>query len=250
MKLDFVERLGIQSFCFRGLPEHEQVVDALKECGVNSVELAFTHYKPQEEKDHSAIVSFYRDRGIEISCYGAYWFSAGEKKPQPARPAFEFAKAAGFDTICAMFDPSGFEIAEKLCEEYSMKVAIHNHGRRMRYGAVWELEEVFENTSPNIGLCLDTAWMQDSGGDPIEVARKFADRLYGVHIKDFVFDRSGRHQDVIVGEGNLDLPLFLKTLDEVGFDGFFTLEYEGDVDNPVPSTKKCVEAVRKAAASL
>ena len=247
MALDLVERMGIQSWCFRGFKTHEEVSEALKACGVSRIELSHAHYKPWEADDQQAIVDFYSERGITISCYGAFGIGADEDR---ARKVFDFADASGFETIVVIPEEGGVETAEKLCAEYGMKAAVHNHGRQMRYGAVWEFEELFEGTSPNIGMCLDTAWMLDAGEDPLEVARRFADRLYGVHVKDFVFDRAGKPSDVIVGEGNLDLAGFLGVLGKIGFQGFFTLEYEGDVDNPIPATRKCVEAVRKAAARL
>ena len=40
--------------------------------------------------------------------------------------------------------------------------------------------QVFASTSPRIGLCLDTAWALDAHEDPVAMAGKFADRLYGV----------------------------------------------------------------------
>lgn len=244
MSLEFVERLGIQSWCFRGYKTHEEVVDALGACGVNRIELSNAHYKPWEAEDQGEIVKFYAERGVEISAYGGFGFTDDEER---ARKVFELGKAAGFDTITSFFDEGGIETAEQLCDEYGMKAAVHNHGRKMRHGSIWEIDELFAKTTANIGLCLDTAWMIDMLLDPIEVAERYAERLYGIHMKDFVFDRSGKPEDIIVGEGNLDLPGFLATLEKVGFDGYFTLEYEGDVDDPIPATRKCVEAVRKAA---
>ncbi len=69
--------------------------------------------------------------------------------------------------------------------------------------------------------------------------------MYGVHVKDFVFDRSGTPTDVVVGEGNLDLGTLQTVLNNGEFDGYIVLEYEGDVDDPVPALKKCVAAVRE-----
>jgi len=69
-------------------------------------------------------------------------------------------------------------------------------------------------------------------------------------VKDFVFDRAGKVEDVTVGEGNLDLPAMLELLGEIGFDGYFTLEYEGDVDNPVPAVAKCVQVIREVLAQV
>jgi sugar phosphate isomerase/epimerase len=43
----------------------------------------------------------------------------------------------------------------------------------------------------------------------------------------------------------LDLPEFIKALDETGFDGMAVIEYEADVENPVPALKRCVDSMRK-----
>jgi len=235
-------RLGIQSFCFRAFKEHERLCEALRECGVTHFELCGAHIRPDKDFDGAvAALELYRRNGITVSAYGVHGFGADET---PARKVFEFAAAADFPTISADLSPEALPMVEKLCEEYGKKIAVHNHGRKHRLGPVWALEELFKQTSPNVGLCLDTAWMLDASGDPLAAAKKFQDRLYGVHLKDFVFDRAGKHEDVIVGTGNLDLRAFTAFLAETNFDGYLTLEYEGDRDAPVPSTKKCATAVK------
>ena len=247
MTVDLKSRLGIQSWCFRGLKRHEQVIDALKKCGVDKIELSAAHLLPWDEADLAGVVDLYRGNGISVSAYGLYGFAEDEAQ---ARAVFELAKLAEFPVITADLGPTGLDLVERLCQEYGKRIAIHNHGRRHRLGSVWALEELFERCSANVGLCLDTAWMIDSGEDPVQMARKFADRLYGVHLKDFVFDRAGKVEDVTVGQGNLDLPAMLGLLGEIGFDGYFTLEYEGDVDNPVPAVAKCVQAIREVLAQV
>ena len=119
MSSKLVERLGIQSWCFRGMESHEAVVAALGECGVDRLELSHAHVKPWEEADPGRIVDFYRSRGITISAYGAFGIGADVEK---ARKVFEFARGAGFGTITVMFAPGGVETAERLCEEYGKKV--------------------------------------------------------------------------------------------------------------------------------
>ena len=86
--------------------------------------------------------------------------------------------------------------------------------------------------------------MLDSGEDPLQVAERFKERLYGVHIKDFVFDRDGKPRDVVVGTGNLDLQGLMHYLKSIDYQGFVTLEYEGDMDNPVPALSECVAAIQ------
>ena len=84
----------------------------------------------------------------------------------------------------------------------------------------------------------------DAGCDPVEAIDVFQDRLYGVHLKDFVFDDQGGHQDVIIGTGGLDLPTFMRRLEDIGFDGYLSIEYEGDPDHPLPQVKECVRVVQ------
>ena len=86
--------------------------------------------------------------------------------------------------------------------------------------------------------------MLDSGYDPVEIADKYRDRLHGVHLKDFIFERDGHPEDTIIGEGNLRLEALIKLLRDTGYDEFLTIEYEGDVEDPVPNCKKCVEAIK------
>jgi sugar phosphate isomerase/epimerase len=109
---------------------------------------------------------------------------------------------------------------------------------------------VFKQTSKRIGLSLDTAWAIDARQDPVAMAEKFADRLYGIHIKDFIYERVRKPVDVVAGEGLLELPAFLKKLKEIDFNGYCVLEYEADVDNPVPALKNCAEKVKREAANV
>ena len=75
------------------------------------------------------------------------------------------------------------------------------------------------------------------------MGEKFADRLYGVHLKDFVFDRAGRPADAILGEGNLDLLKLLALLQANPNTASVIIEYEGDISDPGPALSQCVQRV-------
>lgn len=232
--------LGIQSWCFRGLKGALEIIAALNACGVDRLEACGIHIdldRPAES------LKLYRDAGITISSFGVNFFGPDEAAN---RKVFEFAALAGFPAISADLNYDSLDLVEKLCAEYGKKVAIHNHGRRHALGTVRELEALFNRSSANVGLCLDTGWMLDSGEDPLAVAKKFRDRLYGVHIKDFVFDRAGNAEDVISGTGVLALDGFAHYLVDSKFDGYLTLEYEGEPENPVPNLQACVKNINAA----
>jgi sugar phosphate isomerase/epimerase len=162
---------------------------------------------------------------------------------------FQFAQKAGIDRIAVDFPVAEaaetYVLAESLADRYDMYLMVHNHGGRHWLGNAQMLGQVFRSTSERVGLVLDTAWAMHSHEEPLEMVERFGNRLYGIHLKDFVFDSAGAHQDVVVGTGNLDLAALDAKLDEVGFDGVVVLEYEGDVENPVPALKDCVASIRE-----
>lgn len=241
MSQKLVDRLGIQSWCFRKYKELEPLLTDLKSCGVDRLEICGAHVNVLG--DTAGAIQACRNAGVVLSGFGVYTFGPDEAK---CRAAFEFAAAADIPVISAHIELEALDMLERLCEEYGKKLAHHNHGRKHRYGSLTMIDDIFRRSSPNIGLCLDTAWMLDSGEDPLAVAHQYRERLYGLHLKDFVFDRAGKPSDVVVGTGNLDLPGLAHFLDEIEYDGYLTIEYEGDVDNPVPALQSCVKDVKAA----
>ena len=236
--------LGIQSFCFRGFNSNEEVISNLKSCGVAAIELCPVHVDFRDPSSFSEVINTYRENGIRIVSAGVLTLQ-GEEADN--RKWFEFARLAGSEHISVNFRPSSspdsWKMAEGLAEEYDLHLGIHNHGGRHWLGSCESLDHVFASTGDRIGLCLDTAWALDAREDPIAMAERYADRLYGVHIKDFVFDRAREPEDVIVGEGNLDLPRLAELIESNEKVKMVVLEYEGDVENPVPALTECVKAV-------
>ena len=236
--------LGIQSYCFRGFSSNDDVISHLKSCGVTATELCPAHVNFADSSACAEVINTYNENGIRIVSTGVLTLQGEEKNN---RKWFEFAKLAGPAHISVNFRPSScpasWEVAEGLAEEYDLHLGIHNHGGRHWLGSCEMLDHVFASTGDRIGLCLDTAWALDAREDPIAMAERYADRLYGVHIKDFVFDRAREPEDVIVGQGNLDLPRLAELIESNENVKMVVLEYEGDVDNPVPALTKCVQAV-------
>jgi len=240
--IDLKENLGVQSYCFRNFKDNKVVAKMVKEVGVNKIELCGVHVDFFDVSKFKEIISIYNDEGVNIYSIGVQRFSNNETNE---KKYFEFVKMCGGKYISADFDISRifdcFKIAEKLAEEYDVKIAIHNHGGRHWLGNIQTLEYIFKNTSERIGLCLDTAWALDSGIDPINMIEKFNKRLYSLHLKDFIFERDRKPVDVVFGEGNIDIDKILEKLKEINFSGPLIIEYEGSPENPVPAIKKGIE---------
>ena len=244
------EDLAVQSFCFRNFKKNEEVAEAVLACGLSRLELSMqSHLKPADLATFRSAAGVYEAAGIEL--VGGLGVAFMRNNAERERALCELAKESGIGLLMVDFIPepgalpAAFETADRLAGETGVRMAIHIHGGRHWLGNSRALRMVFGMTSERVGLCLDTAWALDAGEDPVEMAREFAPRLFSVHLKDFVFDRAGKPEDVVVGTGNLDLPSFFTALDETGYSGPLILEYEGDAENPVPSVRKCADNVRK-----
>ena len=245
--LDF----GVQSYCFRHFNDNRAVAAMVRECSLDKIELCGVHADFDRPDTFGEVVQIYRDSGVGIVSLGVQTFG-GEDGEQRW---FECAALAGAGHLSAHFKVESFPRAiEKVrvwSREYGIRVGIHNHGGYCFGGQPDVISHLLALGSPEIGLCLDTAWALQIGpraGNPVDWVRKFPQSIYGLHLKDFIFGRDGAWQDVVVGEGNLDLPALLAALDEAGFDGMAVLEYEADPENPVPALRRCVENLRRIGA--
>lgn len=242
---DLARELGVKSYSFRHIKDNADVAAAVVRCKSNGIDLSACHVNYDDAAQQEQALAAYRAAGVRVSGIGVVGL-----RPDAAwnRRFFEFARRAGCGVVSFSCDPDGYEetlrSAEKLCEEFGVRGAIHNHGGRHWLGNAAMLDYVFRRTSARIGLCIDTAWCLQAGDSPVAWLEKFGARLYGVHLKDFVFTEKGQCHDTVVGRGALDLPAFLKVFKTLPFTGSAVVEYEGE--DAVEATARCVESIRAA----
>jgi sugar phosphate isomerase/epimerase len=243
--LDF----GVQSYCFRETKENPEVVKKVKEIGLDKVEICAVHADFHNLDAFKEVNQIYRDAGVSIISFGVETFVGNIKE----RDVFECAAIAGAKHISVHFKvdsfPEAIKKTQRLSDEFGVRVGIHCHGGYQFGGQPDVLDYLIKLGSPQIGLCIDTAWCIQIGpylGNPVEWVKRYAGHIYGIHYKDFTFSPNGQWIDTIAGEGNLDLPAFISALDNNGFDGVAVVEYEGDIKNPVPALKNCVKAMRSS----
>lgn len=245
------EQLGVQSYCFRGFKDNAKVAALVREMGVDRIEICGVHCNFDETATHKAVLDAYKNAGVQIASIGVESINRAEAE---MRNRFEFMKAAGA-TVMTVAWPITMQMqrlvtACQLAAEYGVKLAIHNHGGQHWQGNSETLSKIFADADAagctTLGLGIDTAWCIDSHENPVKWAEKFGSRLYGIHIKDFTYTPKRQPQDVVVGTGCLDLPGFIKAAVAANFAGSCVLEYEGDVNDPVPALKQCVAAVKAA----
>ena len=240
---------GVQSYCFRHFKDNALIAQKVRDIGLNSIELCGVHAdlgKPDEVKE---VVGIYKKAGVSIISIGVQTFTGADSE----KAWFESAAVAGAKHISCHFQINSFLQAipkvRAWSREFGIRVGIHCHGGYQFGGSPDVLNYLIGLGGPEIGLCIDTAWCLQIGpwqGKPVEWAKNFAGKIYGIHYKDFTFEKTGQWADTIVGQGNLDLPAFNEALLQGGFDGMAVIEYEADVENPDPALKRCVESMRAA----
>jgi sugar phosphate isomerase/epimerase len=174
----------------------------------------------------------------------------GMKDEAAAKRAFEYAKAAGMTTIVGVPAPDVLPLTNELVQQYDIEVAIHNHGPGDKvYPTPESAYERVKDLDPRIGLCIDIGHTLRIGADPIADARRYADRLLDVHIKD-IHEASPKGRAVEVGRGVIDIPRFLRTLIDVDYQAIVSFEYEKDAGDPLAGLAESVGYVKGVLAAI
>ncbi len=244
--------MGLQSYSLRafGIDGPEGALAKMQELEVHYVEFFRAHFPPtQDQVKIDEMKAKLKKHDLTISAHGVQAFT----KDHDANEAFfKFAKAAGIRNISADPTPDAYESLDKLCAQYDIRIAIHNHGPGARFDKLDQLLAAVKGHDKRIGACADLGHYIRSGEDPVEVITKIGDRLFGVHLKDFA-EQKKEAKGVILGKGHLDVAGVFKALKKVKFpaDGALSLEYEENPKDPMGEIKECLaiaaEGAQKAA---
>jgi inosose dehydratase len=237
--------LGLQSYTLRSF-KVDQALEEIKNLGLHAVEFTDAHFTMKSsDADIEAMKSKTQALGIKIMGHGVNPFS---KDHAANRRWFEFAKKAGIRNLSADPSEDAFDSLDKLCEEYQIRIAIHNHGPNARYNKVTDVLSAIKGHHPLIGACADLGHYIRSAEDPVRVVHLLEGRLYGIHLKDFA-EQKAQTEGVILGKGHLDVEGVFRALRKVDFpaDGCLSLEYEENPENPLADVKECL-AIASAAA--
>jgi len=237
--------LGLQSYTLREFPVDRALVE-INGLGLHGVELFNAHFNvASSPADIEAMKSRTQALGIKILGHGV---NPMTKDHEANRRWFEFAKKAGIRNISADPTEDSFDSLDKLCEEYQIRIAIHNHGPGARYDKVADVLNAVKGHHPLIGACADLGHYIRSAEDPVRVIHLLEGRLFGIHLKDFA-DQKRDTKGVILGKGHLDVAGVFRALQKVNFpaDGCLVLEYEENAKNPLADVKECLAAAAEGA---
>ncbi len=252
-------KLGTQAYSFRLFTFYE-AVEKTKSLGLNYIEaypgqrlsseqgdVTFDHnLSPELKRDVKLML---RQMNMKLINYGVVQLPNDEAE---CRKVFDFARDMGIETIVSEPPEDAFDLIDRLCQEYNIGVAIHNHPNPSHYWNPDTVLKVCEGRSKWIGACADTGHWTRSGIDPLEAVKKLgkAGRIRSAHFKDLNEFGNREAHDVIWGTGVSKAEEVLTELASQGFKGAFSIEYEYHWENSLPEIKKCVEFFNKTSAEL
>jgi type 1 glutamine amidotransferase/sugar phosphate isomerase/epimerase len=159
------------------------------------------------------------------------------------RRVFEFARKLGIETLISEPPPESLDLIEKFCDEYDIKLAIHNHGPKQSPD-YWHPDKLLAhcaNRSPRIGACPDLGYWMRSGVDPVAGIRKLGKRLITIQLHD-LNELTPNGHDVPWGTGAGQTEAVIQAIAETGTTPtLFGLEFSHDFDDNEPEAAACIE---------
>jgi len=247
-------KLSCQAYTFRALSAFE-TIDTVHDLGLKYIEFypgqRFSKEKPDAKLDHNMPAELVtelqhklKDAGIQAMNYGVVGLGNNETED---RKVFEWARKLGIQTIVSEPPEDSFELLDRLCQEYGMNVAIHDHPRPSHYWNPDTVLKVSQGRSKRIGSCSDTGHWYRSGLVPVECLKKLEGRIISLHFKDL----TPQKEDIPWGQGQCNARGMLDELKRQNFHGVFSIEYESTTGPElVSNVQKCVAWFNDQAADL
>lgn len=249
-------RLGCQAYSFRKFTLFE-AIDKTASLGLKYIE-AFPNQVISKDRREIQITELLPDdarkelkkklgdSGVKLVNYGVCNLS---KKEDDSRRVFDFAKDMGIETLVSEPAEESMEMLDKLCGEYEINIAIHNHPKPSHYWNPDTMLNACKGRSKRIGACADTGHWVRSGLNPLESLKKYEGHIVSLHFKDLNKLGADAH-DVPWGTGVSDAKAMLTELKRQGVKAVFSIEYEYNWDDSLPEIALCVAYFDKIAAEL
>jgi sugar phosphate isomerase/epimerase len=239
-----------------------EIVARLSACGYDAVDWTMEQFDPlvQPASELAGLVTLAADHGLAVrqlmvhQDYVVADADVWEQRVRRTELALEAAAAAGIPTIGVLtgpnrWEPGHGEVGRDLPENQAWSLALRALERvlrraesigsvlvclepcwgtlaRDRYRAEYALSRL---ASERLGLNLDPSHFVMTGDDVAGLARAWGSRIGHVHLKD-AFGGEGDPGRAFIfllpGEGLVPWPEFFAALDEVGYAGGMSVEFE------------------------
>ncbi len=249
--------VGIQTFTFNKQTV-EELLPMIKECGCNAVGMSRhklstkfpdVYVSPDMTAEQKAFLKkILAQHKMKIVSYGV----VTPTTEKAIRKLMDFAKEFGINIIIAEPRPEKLELWDKLCKEYGIIVAVHNHGKDAKRNADFHdpkfVADMIKNYT-NVYACPDTGHWARSGVNCVDGLKTLKGKIGIAHFRDMNSADSLSAYDVTIGTGAVGAKQMLDELDAQKFDGWLLLEYGGwwknTLEKKIEEVKNSVKFIRK-----
>ena len=219
---------------------------------------SFLISKPYEETEKEFIkaTDFLKEMGAKVIGVSEQSYSIQGKMEQPV---WEGKYIMNEEERKLLAD--GLNKLGKIAKDKGMMLTFHHH-----MGTVVqdpdEVERMMANTDPEyVSLLFDTGHFTYCGADPLEMVKKYVNRIKHVHLKDIrpevvkevkdndlsFLEGVRRGAFTVPGDGCIDFDPIFKVLEENGYEGYMLVEAEQDPAkaNPLEYAIKARKFIRE-----
>ncbi len=240
-------KLGVASYSLRKFP-FEKALEMAKACDTKYINFKDVHL-PRTDSPEAIKAARAKTEAAGLTIVGGGTITMRNDEAA-VRKDFEYAKLAGMPVIVAAPDFESLDVVEKLAKEFQIRIAIHNHGPEDKFfPSPYDAYKLIKGRDKHMGLCIDIGHTVRTGTDPAKAVLDLRDRVYDLHVKD-LRNLKDRDSQVIVGKGAIDFPALFRALLKIGYTGHVGLEYEIDVDNPLPGMQQSFAYMRGVLAGI
>jgi sugar phosphate isomerase/epimerase len=236
-------KLACQAYTFREMSAFE-AIDVVHRLGLHHIELypgqRLSPETGDARLDHTMPADLLLKLKMKLQAsdvkamnYGVVGLNTNEAE---ARKVFDFAKALKLETIVSEPAEEAVPMIDRLCQEYGINMAIHDHPKPSHYWNPESVLRVSEGRSKRIGSCADTGHWYRSGLVPVECLKQLEGRIISFHLKDLNLQK----EDVPFGMGACDVKGMLTEVKRQGIRGVFSIEYESTTGAElIANVEKC-----------
>ncbi|MFC9253744.1 sugar phosphate isomerase/epimerase family protein [Amycolatopsis thailandensis] len=232
------------------------VLGEMAELGIRATELGPPGYLPRDPAELRELLG-----GHELDLVGGFLAVVLHENPGAALAEAEESAAlfaacgGGMLVLAAATGLDGYDDRPRLSDaewatlietsgrigeiaaRHGLRTVLHPH-----VGTHAETEEEVERflADSDLPLCLDTGHLLIGGTDPVELAKRYPERVGHLHLKDVRGElaedvRTGRlpYAEAVgeglyvpLGDGDVDIEAMVRFVDEAGYDGWYVLEQD------------------------
>ena len=228
--------VGVAGYTFHNL-NVDQSIAILKQVDVNAISIKDFHLPLDSSPEKiTEVLGKFHEAGIEVYAAGVIYM----KSEAEIDRTFDYAKRIGVNMIVGVPNYELLGYAEQKVKLTNIRLAIHNHGPEDKlYPGPKDVYDRVKNLDNRIGLCFDIGHGARAGADPAKSVIEFGPRIFDMHIKDVTADGTGERA-IQMGRGTIDFPALVSALKKIEYSGRCSIEFEMNVQDPLPGLAESV----------